>query len=96
MTDDERKVLETLLWSDPASEAWEGDARSILADANSEPEPMERIRDLIEVVGAETGDAELEYEDDAEDLRSLASTAKRGAILLLHAAAAAELELKRL
>lgn len=87
-----REDLQRLLFSDPASDAFEQDARGELARKRAHERPTDRVRKLIEMVGVELNPEKLAYEYDFADehLRDLACTAKRGAILLLHAAWAAE------
>lgn len=100
-----REQLAALLFSDPATEAWEGDALKILERAKAEGDTHHEenahlgpdafaVEELINVVGSETDSFSLadvtEGDDAKDDLLSLACSAKRGALLLLHAAFAAE------
>lgn len=86
--------LERILWSDPASECFAHDAREILASKpgertfNDGGDAQAAIQEILDVVCAEL-DAPSE-DDGADALRDQAVSAKRGAILLLHAAWAAE------
>ncbi len=95
-----REQLVALLFSDPASEAWDDDAKKILETARApgdgrgmegELSVLEHVLDVLNVVGSEldgsAGDG-LAGDSEDDDLRGLACMAKRGAILLLHAAAA--------
>ncbi len=92
-----RVDLERILWSDSASDAWVQDALHVLKEAEDPDDRLAAIKQLIEMAGSETCDVDmsLEDEDEAADLDDLATTAKRGAILLLHAAWAAEKAAKR-
>jgi hypothetical protein len=78
-----RAELEKLLWDVHAADCFERDALDILAQA--EGTKIDKLQELIEVVGSETGMLELDG-DDREDLRNMRTTALRGAILLLYAA----------
>ncbi len=89
-----RDQLVALLFSDAASGAWEHEALSVLAldrGASLLQPRLEAVVDLVEVVSAEidvlTDSLKLEPEDD---LNTLACGARRAAVLLLHAAFAAE------
>lgn len=86
-----REDLEQLLWSDPVSAEFESDAMGIILAADGDA--ADKAQELMDVVSGEVGDPFRGGEDDeAENLRDLACTAKRGAIMLLHAAWFAEQE----
>jgi hypothetical protein len=92
-----REQLVALLFSDSASEAFEGDALAMLArdiDTRAGRLTQDSVRlnvmMLLDMISAETSGLDLLGEDMREDLKSLACTAKRAAILALHAAFAAE------
>lgn len=92
-----RSDLERLLWSDPASECFEHDALEVY---NAGDSPLNGAQMVLELVSVETGDLaegmSLNGESAAADLRDLATTAKRAAIMLLHAGWAAEEAAERL
>lgn len=95
-----REQLIALLFSDAASEAWERDALGILCGSEGDDQQphqaketiVDRVQEAIEVVGTECDAARemVDGESDRDDLEALACGAKRGAILLLHSAWAAE------
>jgi len=85
------------LFSDPASECWEADGYAIALQGEAAtapgpctPDALEACVDVLRVVGSEIGDIELGCESVRADLDDVACSAKRGAILLLVAAWAAE------
>lgn len=82
-----REQLIVLLFSDPASDNFEQDALSIL---RREGPMLERVQEVFDIVNAETSGLDLDGESERDDLKFLACGAKRCAILLLHAAFAAE------
>lgn len=89
-----REELVALLFSDPASEAWEHDATwilDVLAEKRTfyrdEPGVLGACKEIAQVVSAELDlHMALGHEDEREDLEDVAC----GAILLLVAAWAAE------
>ena len=96
MTPPTRLDLERLLWSDPASAAWEADAREVLSDVSERRRfvltspTSERVAELLGVVASEIDPFEDDGDDEVTTLEGLACSAKRAAILALHAAWAAE------
>ena len=87
-----RDDLCRLLWSDPASEAFEADARSELEGAETLTERIDNVRELLDrvielfrVIASEV-DVEMFIEDAEDDARDLARTGMRLAILALYAA----------
>ncbi len=94
-----RSDLERLLWSDPATEAWQGNADKILArdrraafwmTPRQIDGPTGPIRELLRVVSSEANGYREQDLGDTDDLRVMSGGMKWLAILLLRGAWAAE------
>ena len=98
-----REELVALLFSDPASECFLDDAGHVLDSEASgrtfhcdEGDRLGAVKEILAIVASEVGDIDMALEGTSAvgDAKDIACSAKRGAILLLMAAWAAENALK--